>query len=258
MATTTTTTTEYSLSEPDEDGESTILGETTTESVDDAAANDLKAAQAEAARAEAAAHLAEQRKTVAEAQKAEIELRKALRAEAEELSADKHHRTYYFRGAVDDASVQKCIDQLNIWRRNSDPAEIELVFFSPGGSVMAGMALYDFIIAMRNDGWKFTTVARGYAASMGSILLQAGDVRVCGPESYILIHEISSGSIGKIGELEDEVEFLKLVQDRVYDIFVKRSGGKLTKSRLKGMVRRKDFWIDSKRALELGVVDAVR
>jgi ATP-dependent protease ClpP protease subunit len=101
-------------------------------------------------------------------------------------------------------------------------------------------------------------VCRGYAASMGGILLQAGDVRVCGPESYILIHEISSGAVGKIGDLEDEVEFVKMIQKRVNDIFVARSGGKVTATKLRNMYRRKDFWLDSTKALALGIVDEIR
>jgi ATP-dependent protease ClpP protease subunit len=130
--------------------------------------------------------------------------------------------------------------------------------FSPGGSVFAGMVLFDHIVAMREKGWHFTTISRGYAASMGGILLQAGDVRVCGPESYILIHEISTGAVGKIGELEDTVEFTNMIQKRVNDIFVSRSGGKVTSSKLRAMYRRKDFWLDSSKSLSLGIVDEIR
>ena len=100
--------------------------------------------------------------------------------------------------------------------------------------------------------------ANATAASMAGILLQAGDVRVCGPESYILIHEVSSGAVGKVGELEDEIEFVKLIQSRVLDLFVSRSGGKVTKAKLQAMYRRKDFWLDSTKALKLGIIDEIR
>lgn len=222
--------------------------------------------EAEAAkyRAEAEKFQAEARTAVAEAKKAELALiaaqHDADRAEEKrkrELSSDEHHHVYYFKGGVDDGSAQKCIDALNVWRRTEEPGGIDLVFFSPGGSVFAGMVLFDHIIAMRQEGWKFRTITRGYAASMGGILLQAGDERVCGPESYILIHEISSGAVGKVGELEDEVEFIRLIQKRVNDIFVARSNGKVTGAKLRAMYRRKDFWLDSKKALELGIVDAI-
>lgn len=220
---------------------------------------DRAAAEAEKARAEAEAARSEARKNLAEAEQAEIQLAKARRSERKELAADEHHHHYYFKGGVDDGSVQRCLDQLNVWRRNDDePGNIDITFFSPGGSVFAGMVLFDHITAMRNEGWKFTAITRGYAASMGGILLQAADVRVCGPESYILIHEIASGAVGKIGDLEDEVEFIKLIQKRVNDIFVARSGGKVTAAKLRSLYRRKDFWLDSKKALELGIVDDIR
>lgn len=247
--------------------------------------------EAEARKADAEARAAEAlaRKTDAEARKAEAEAievenrapheaRRAaawadetelnlvsLRHEADranekrrkEKASDDHHHVYHFKGAVDNASAEKCLDQLKFWQRTEKPGKIELVFFSPGGSVLAGMALFDHILAMRQDGWHFTTVCRGYSASMAGILLQAGDERVCGPESYILIHEISSGAVGKIGELEDEVEFVKLIQRRVNDIFVSRSGGKVTGAKLRSMYRRKDMWIDSDTALKLGICDRV-
>ena len=261
---TTTTRTEYELSEPDENGESTIIGETVREDFDDSVDADLKRAQAEKARAEAAAQhaaetlsLAQARTALAEAEKTELELREMQRLERDILSTDRYHHVYYFRGEVDDSSVQMCIARLNGWRRNEQPSEIELVLFSPGGSVLAGMALYDHLVAMRQEGWKVTTVVRGFAASMGSILLQAGDVRVCGPESYILIHEISTGAIGKISELEDEVAAAQLIMNRVWDIFVSRSNGKLTKAKIRALARRKDFWLDSSEALKLGIVDRI-
>ena len=207
---------------------------------------------------------AQARSEAARAAEAELEL-ETTRHEAEDetraylksRSSDEFHHVYYFKGAVNESSTQACIDQLNFWRRTEEPGEIEIVFFSPGGSVFSGMVLFDHIVAMRGENWHFTTTTRGYAASMGGILLQAGDVRVCGPESYILIHEISSGAVGKIGELEDEVEFIKLIQKRVNDIFVHRSGGKVTSAKLRAMYRRKDFWVDSAKALELGIVDKI-
>ena len=218
------------------------------------------------AKAEADKLKAEARKTVAEAKQVELKLveaqHEADRAEhkrKKELSADEHHFVYHFNGAFDGASVDKCLDQLNVWNRNEEAkgGKIEIVFRSPGGAVIPGMALFDEITAMRCAGWYFTTTCRGYAASMGGILLQAGDVRKCGPESYILIHEIASSAVGKIGELEDEVEFIRMIQDRVLDIFVDRSGGKVTKAKLRSMYRRKDFWLSSEKALRLGIVDEI-
>jgi ATP-dependent protease ClpP protease subunit len=120
------------------------------------------------------------------------------------------------------------------------------------------MALFDVLQELRGKGHHITTGTYGWAASMAGILLQAGDLRYCGTESYILIHEVSSFAMGKIGEIEDEVTFLNMMTARVINIFVKRSGGKLKESVLKKNWNRKDWYVDSTQALELGIVDEVR
>jgi ATP-dependent protease ClpP protease subunit len=77
-----------------------------------------------------------------------------------------------------------------------------------------------------------------------------------GHESYILIHEVSFGAGGKIGEVEDEVAFVKKIQSRVLDIFASRS--KLSKATIARKWRRKDWWLDSTEALKAGFVDELR
>src|ERR1035437_7057604 len=130
------------------------------------------------AKGEAAKSKAEALKLAAETKEVDLRLIKArydVEREEEkrkkELASDEHHHTYYFKGGVDLSSVDKCLDQLRIWNHTDDePGELTIKFFSPGGSVMPGMALFDEISAMRQDGWHVTTMCRGYAASMGGIL----------------------------------------------------------------------------------------
>jgi len=231
-------------------------------------------AEAEKARAEAEAILL---KAKAESEKARMEARLAqLQADAIEptileaqikaaragesyerdMTADRYHHRYNFSGHVDDSSVKSCIEQLNYWDRTEEPSTLEIVFYSPGGSVLAGMALFDHILAMREKGWRFVTIARGYAASMGGVLLQAGDVRAMGREAYLLIHEVSTLAAGKLGELEDEVAFCKKITERVIDIFASRS--KLSRNTIRRRMSRRDWWIDSTEALKLGLVDEIR
>ncbi len=131
---------------------------------------------------------------------------------------------------------------------------------SPGGSVIDGMALYDHIVAHSKRGGgthEITIIVRGFAASMGGILLQAADKRVCGPEAYVLIHKISTMTGGSLDDIEDEVKLLKLMTSRVEDIFCSRSGGKLSKTILRRNWTRRDWWLDSTSAKRLGVVDAI-
>jgi ATP-dependent Clp endopeptidase proteolytic subunit ClpP len=242
-------------------------------SPEEISANVKKAeAEAEAALAEAEKNRAEAAKLNAEARAAsaaadsqecraavdKIGLEQAERMRQMEQAADSYYHEYYFGASVSGDSVKKCIDMLTFWHRTEPNCPIEIVFNSPGGSVIPGMELFDFIRFLSNSGHKITTVAMGYAASMGGILLQAGDHRIIGRESYLLIHEISAATGGKIGDMKDDVAFYDKICARVVDIFVSRSGGKLTKAKMKQSWQRRDWWIDSEEALRLGLVDEVR
>lgn len=221
----------------------------TVESLNDRAEKEKALAEAEAAKATA-------RKTIADAEYAELTLERERRKEKSELAKDQHHHVYLFDESVGAASVKKCITTLSEWDRLDPHCDIEIVFDSPGGSVIDGMHLWDFLSMIKSRGHKLTTVALGMAASMAGILLQAGDVRVLGKESYLLIHEVSFGAGGKIGEVEDEVAFVKKIQGRVLDIFAARS--KMSRSAIASKWRRRDWWLDSSEALKHGFVDELR
>ncbi len=207
--------------------------------------------------AEADHALAETKIAEAQAIAAEIGQRDLERKEVDYLAGNKFHKVYAFNDTVSSSSVGACISQLNIWARTPGPkCDIEIIFNSPGGGVIDGMALYDYFQTLRRAGHKLTTVTFGMAASMAGILLQAGDVRVIGAESYVLIHEISTMAVGKIGELEDVVEFTKKIQNRVLKIFAERSHKPV--SYFEKHWRRQDWWLDSAECLKLGIVDEVR
>ncbi len=191
-----------------------------------------------------------------EGQAGEIQLAVSQRAENVRLASNTLNHVYNYVGAIDQNSVSMCMDQLTIWDRLDPNCPIEIVFNSPGGSVMAGMALFDHILEIRKAGHRITTVSKGYAASMAGILLQAGDTRVIGKESYVLIHQISSGAVGKIGEIEDVVKFLKLVSKRVLGIFAARSNKPA--SYFEKHWERTDWWLDSEECMKIGFVDEVR
>jgi len=234
-------------------------------------ANVAKAqAEAVAALSAAAKNDAEARKMSAEALKAEydaqceaIHVQRLRELHKRELAEDSYHHVYQFLGRVSESSVATCVRELSFWNRDAPKCDIEIILNSPGGEVIAGMALFDYLMFLRGKGHKITTVAIGYAASMAGILLQAGDTRVMGREAYVLIHEVSFGAGGKIGEVEDEVAFVRKIQDRVLNIFSKRSleaqpKTGLTVRQFANRWRRKDWWLDSDESLRLGVVDEVR
>lgn len=189
---------------------------------------------------------------------ADIKLTKEIRSADEELTADKYHYIYPFNGSVSESTVKACMDQMMKWVRMApgETLEIEIVFNSPGGSVIDGMALFDFIQMLRRMGHRITTMSIGMAASMAGILLQAGDVRAMGAEAWLMIHEASFGAVGSMGQVEDTVDWVKMIQKRILSIFAQRST--LSVAQLDRRWKRKNWWISSDEALKLGLIDEIR
>jgi ATP-dependent Clp endopeptidase proteolytic subunit ClpP len=199
---------------------------------------------------------AEARKMAAEAGKAEIELQKAYVSRQKELATDEENFLYRFSKDVSAHSVEACMSKLTQWHRQDPKCDMEIVFSSPGGSIIDGFELFDFIQDLRGKGHKVATGSLGMAASMAGILLQAGDVRWIGHQAWMMIHRAAFGAIGKTYEVEDEVKLVKRIEERCLDIFVSRS--KLTKQKIKRNWDRKDWWIDADECLAMGLVDEVR
>jgi len=219
-------------------------------------------ALADADRALAERNRAEARKLLAEAVKADadaairaIDLADAERKQTEALAANKYHHVYRFTSEVNSSTVAACMGQLDIWSRVDPLCEITVIFTSPGGSVVDGMAFWDYLQALRTKGHRLHTHTEGMAASMAGILLQAGDLRSMGKESYLLVHEVQAGMMGSFGELSDRMEWLKVVQNRILNIFAERSH--LSKAAIKRRWTRTNWWMDSDQALKLGFVDEV-
>ena len=199
---------------------------------------------------------AETRKAEANALVAELESRAAQRKRDREKATDEENHLYRFSGEVSKLSITKCMGKLTEWSRLTPKCDMEVIFASPGGEIIAGFELFDFIQSLRNNGHKITTGSLGYAASMAGILLQAGDVRWIGHQAWVMIHRAAFGAYGKTFEVEDEVELVKRIEERCLDIFVTRS--KLTKLKIKRNWDRKDWWISADECLELQLVDEVR
>lgn len=221
---------------------------------------------------------AEAAKYLAEAEKARAETRIALARAADlelgverdrdmrsiELAADWRHKVYVFDKAVDAKSAKECMAQLTVWARNDPGCEFEIILNTPGGEVTAGLALFDYIRQLSRSGHKVTTSALGMAASMGSILLQAGDHRRMARESWLLIHEVQAGAIGSWGEITDRVKWLDRIQERLLDLYADRAAqvkGKgvhpITRAAIKKNWTRTDWWLDSAEALRHGIVDEI-
>ena len=175
---------------------------------------------------------------------------------ADLLAGDDCNRVYRFVGEVSDASVQLATSRLTAWHRLYPKEPIEIVFTSEGGSVAAGMTLFDVILGLRREGHRVTTSALGLAASVAAVLIQAGDVRTMGRESYLMLHEASFRASGKTSEMKDTLDWIEIWQERVLAMIASRS--KMTLAEARGSFTRRTWYLDSDQALACGLVDEVR
>lgn len=195
------------------------------------------------------------RQSRATARKAEIDLanaeREASRANAEAAEAC----TFSFYDEVNWETTRTAIAELGKISRRFPGQPLTLILNSPGGSVIAGLALYDHIQDLRRRGHHVTVKCRGMAASMGGILLQSGDTRVVGPEAMILIHEVSSGTAGKVNEMQDRIDFSKRLWDKLARILAARST--MSAKQIKDKAFKYDWWLSAKEAVKLGFADEI-
>ena len=203
----------------------------------------------------------EQNKISLEQNKITFELKKLeLESELEDISLtnakDDMNHLYRFNSSVSSDSVKKCMEKLTEWHRLDPECSIEIIFSSPGGSIISGFELFDFLQDLRYQGHHITTGTLGYAASMAGVLLQAGDVRWVGQQAWVMIHRAAFRAAGKTYEIEDEVKFTQRLEGRILDIFTSRS--KLSKTKIKRNWDRKDWWISADEAIEMGLVDEIR
>ena len=121
----------------------------------------LEKLRAETKRAEAQTKAEEQvaRANTAQAGIVEVMGRNATREEEELLATNKFHHLYVFGTDVTGDSVGRCIEQLTKWSRLDPGCDMELVFNSPGGNVIAGMAMFDYLKSLSRAGHKITTVS---------------------------------------------------------------------------------------------------
>lgn len=231
-----------------------------------------KLAEAEKSKAEARKEKAEARKLAAEcahaaaqarkarcvAHQSEMELAEFAECHKAFLYSDHKFKLYRFIGDVDDKSVAQCVSMLTYWSRIEPKCDIDIEIMTGGGTIIAGMALFDHIRSLVESGHEVTTIARGWAASLGAILLQAGSKRVMGRQASLLIHEASFSTGGKTGDVKDTVAWIEQLEKHIVDIFVTRSCGKISKSTFNKNWKRKDWWVDAETALKYGFVDEIR
>lgn len=141
-----------------------------------------------------------------------------------------------------------------LFLQNEDPKkDIFLYINSPGGSVYDGMAIYDTMQHIKCD---VQTVGIGLQASMGAFLLSSGTKgkRFMLPHSKVMIHQPSSGTRGKVTDMEIDLKESLAVRKLLNEILAKNTGQKL--SQIEKDVDR-DYWMTAEEAVKYGLVDKV-
>ena len=135
-----------------------------------------------------------------------------------------------------------------------DPeADISLYINSPGGSVYDGLAIYDTMNFIKPD---VATYGIGLQASMGAFLLSSGakGKRFCLPHAKVMIHQPSSGTCGKVTDMEIDLKETLEIKEMLAKIMAKNTGQKLAK--IKADMER-DYWLKPEEAVAYGLIDAV-
>jgi ATP-dependent Clp protease protease subunit len=155
--------------------------------------------------------------------------------------------------AVDDNGANRLVAQLLLLSADDPESDIGLYINSPGGSVMAGLAIYDTMQLIPND---VATVAVGFAASMGQILLCAGapGKRYALPSAQVVMHEGSAGLGGSAADVQIQADNLQATLDRMRGIIARHTGHSMEE-----VVRDvgRDRWFDAEEAKAYGFVDHV-
>lgn len=163
-------------------------------------------------------------------------------------------RIIFLTGHIDDELAESIVSQLiYLALNNPRQKDINLYINSGGGSITAGMAIYDTMNYINCD---VSTVCVGQAASMASFILAAGakGKRYAMPSSQIMIHSPSGGAVGKADVVMSEAEHLKKIKNRVVTMLAK-----LTNNSYETMEKELSYdnfmFVD--RALEIGLIDKI-
>lgn len=156
-----------------------------------------------------------------------------------------------FIGTKIDDDVSNIVQAQLLYLASLSQEDITLYINSPGGSVTAGLGIYD---VMHHISPKVNTVCTGLAASMGAILLCAGDTRSILPHAKVMIHEPSSGVIGKCSDILIEAEEIKKCREELCQILSEH-----TKQPFEKIIEdvKLDNWFNSQEAVEYGLVDKI-
>lgn len=162
-------------------------------------------------------------------------------------------RIIFVGGPITDEVANVVIAQLLLLNHEDPKKDIQMYINSPGGSVTAGLAIYD---TMQHVKPAVSTICVGMAASMGAVLLASGEKgkRFALPNSQIMLHQVMGGTEGQATEIEIAARQILRMKKQLNDILAKHSGQKLAKIE-KDTDR--DFYLDAEEAKTYGIVDSI-
>lgn len=162
-------------------------------------------------------------------------------------------RIIMLTGEITDDTATVICSQLLFLANENSTKDISLYINSPGGSVTAGMAIYDTMNFVKPD---VSTVCMGMAASMGAFLLSSGQKgkRLCLPNAEVMIHQPLGGTQGQASDMEIAVNHILRTKEKLNNILSSNTGQ--TIDTIKRETDR-DNWFSAKEALDFGLVDKI-
>jgi len=164
-------------------------------------------------------------------------------------------RVVFFTGEVETNMCNLMVAQLLFLEAENPELPVHMYINSPGGSVYDGLGVYDVMQYIKCPVYTYVT---GMAASMGSFIAQAGEAghRYLLPRAITMIHQPSSGTRGKVSDMEiDLIEGLRIKKE-LTELYVKHNSKGVTYEQFKEYMDR-DKWLTAAQALDLGLADQI-
>jgi ATP-dependent Clp protease, protease subunit len=162
-------------------------------------------------------------------------------------------RVIFLVGPVEDHGANLVVAQLLFLESENPDKDIHLYINSPGGSVSAGLAIYDTMQYIKSD---ISTMCVGQAASMGALLLAGGAAgkRYCLPHSRIMIHQPLGGFQGQASDIDIHAKEILRIRERLNDIFSKHTGQPLAQIQ---QDTDRDRFLSAEESVAYGLIDRV-
>jgi len=162
-------------------------------------------------------------------------------------------RIVFLVGGINDATANLVVAQLLFLESENPDKDISLYINSPGGSVSAGLSIYDTMQFVKPD---VSTLCLGMAASMGSFLLMAGapGKRAALPNSRVMIHQPSGGAQGQAADIEIQAREILKTREQLNRIYSERTGQSVEKI---ASDMERDYWMSPAEAKTYGLIDQV-